>query len=85
MSGKDGWSRSAIPVIGLMGVPSAVVVGALEDPPSADGAAKIPLWKRNPATLPYPTNAQSVVAASRVVSPRKGEGAVQTTNHLNQR
>ena len=61
ISGKDGFSRSAIPVIGLIGVPSAVVVGAFDDP-SADGAAKIPLWKRNPATLPYPTNAQSVVA-----------------------
>jgi hypothetical protein len=50
-----------------MGVPSAVVVGALDDDPSLDGAANMPLWNRNPATLPYPTSAQSVVTVRRDV------------------
>jgi len=84
MSGNDGFSCSAIPVIGLIGVPSAVVVGALDDP-SADGAAKIPLWKRNPATLPYPTNAQRVVAESKKRKFKKMGGGIRLqTNRLNQ-
>lgn len=86
ISGNDGFSRSAMPVIGLMGVPSAVVVGAFDELPSPVGAAKIPLWKRNPATLPYPTNAQSVVAVGkRCQVEKKKKSFVVITNRWSPR
>lgn len=46
-------SSSIKPVIGLMGKPVEVVVGAPEIPAFAGGVMN-PLWKRNPATFPYP-------------------------------
>jgi len=55
MSRPEGSEEfSTVPVMGLMGKPEAVVDGAPELAP-AGGALTTPLWKRKPATLPYPT------------------------------
>lgn len=53
---------SIVPVIGLMGAPEGVTRLALEEAPSLGGALRMPLWNRNPATLPYPTSADNVEA-----------------------
>ena len=47
-----------------MGAPEGVTRPTLEDAASLGGALRIPLWNRNPATLPYPTSADNVDAGS---------------------
>ena len=49
--------------MGLIGVPSAVVSGAPVPPGRGGGALRMPLLKRKPATLPYPTYEDKVVPA----------------------
>lgn len=54
--------------MGLIEAPVGVVSGAFEGPVSLGGAENKPLLKSKPATLPYPTKAQSVVAATKDVT-----------------
>jgi hypothetical protein len=65
ISGKGPFFCSTIPVMGLIGAPVGVVSDAFEGPVSLGGAENNPLLKSKPATLPYPTKAQSVVAAKK--------------------
>jgi spore maturation protein SpmB len=48
----DAEFDSMVPVMGLIAAPEEVVRLTLEEAVSFGGALSIPLWNRNPATLP---------------------------------
>jgi len=71
--------------MGLIGAPAGVVSDAFEGPVSVGGAENNPLLKSKPATLPYPTKAQSVVAAKKDVTLAEMNKLMVETHHWNQR